>query len=79
MNADSSTSKSSTTPPTPSIDPVTKLNDWLLSPIENGIPNDNVIQWWSNQTKYPRLRQMALDYLSIPGMYHPIHELHVLH
>lgn len=32
---------------------------------------EDVIRWWvEHRGKYPRLSRMALDYLTIPGMYH---------
>lgn len=31
---------------------------------------DNVIQWWiEHKAMYPRLSRMALDYLTIPGVF----------
>lgn len=44
-----------------------EFDRYLSTPPE---PVDNPIAWWyERQEMYPRLSRMALDYLSIPGMW----------
>ncbi len=43
-----------------------ELQQYLECPVEDA---KDVLLWWiKNRAVYPRLSQMALDYLSIPGM-----------
>ena len=48
-----------------------KLKDELEQYLEHPVENvKNPFAWWSkNRVLYPRLSRMALNYLSIPGMY----------
>lgn len=45
-----------------------ELEKYLACP-PNDIEEDGALTWWmSKKEKYPNLHQMALDYLSIPGL-----------
>ena len=47
---------------------IDEYTSYCAAPI---IPTNNAIKWWLEETQqkqYPNLSQMALDYLSIPGM-----------
>lgn len=46
----------------------TELDDYLTAKIEP--TNDPLNWWWHHRTAYPNLSRMALDYLSVPGMFH---------
>jgi hypothetical protein len=58
-------------PPLPTTQSATlsdKLEHYLSSPVEDA---PNPLKWWKScEKQYPCLSRMALDYLSIPGMYY---------
>lgn len=50
-----------------SLQAFSEIDDYLRLPIENV---SNPLKWWvDKQCVYPRLSRMALDYLSVPGMF----------
>ena len=59
-----------------SIDPKTatkqsEIDEYLRLPVENVT---DPLKWWFDKRRvYPNLSRMALDYLSIPGMYFHYH------
>jgi len=67
------TSEDKTTPfnlfniPMTGIEEPDELDDYLLQPIEK--VHDPILCWWDHHSVYPKLSQMAFDYLSIPGVY----------
>ena len=45
-----------------------EIDHYLATPIDGKVTD--AMRWWHDrQTQFPRLSRMALDYLSIPGMY----------
>jgi hypothetical protein len=44
-----------------------ELDDYLSQPIEK--VRDPIRWWWDHRSVYPKLSQMAFDYLSIPGAF----------
>jgi hypothetical protein len=44
-----------------------ELDDYLSQAIEK--VRDPIQWWWDHRSVYPKLSQMAFDYLSIPGKY----------
>jgi hypothetical protein len=45
-----------------------EIDRYLAAPIDGTVTD--AMRWWHDrQTQFPRLSRMALDYLSIPGMY----------
>lgn len=53
-----------------------ELERYLSADIED--VRDAVAWWHAHQAVYPRLSRMALDYLTIPGKYHPPSPLQVI-
>ena len=46
-------------------------DEYLAQPMERVL--DPIQWWWTHRATFPKLSQMALDYLSAPGKY-----LHIL-
>jgi hypothetical protein len=45
-----------------------EIDRYLATPVDSNVTD--AMHWWHDrQTQFPRLSRMALDYLSIPGMY----------
>jgi hypothetical protein len=59
-------SMSSLAPPKPT-DLCGELDRYLMADVEH--ITDPIMWWYERRVTYPRLSRMALDYLSIPGMY----------
>jgi hypothetical protein len=43
-----------------------ELDEYLSQPIEK--VRDPIAWWWDHRHTFPKLSNMALDYLSVPGM-----------
>ena len=52
----------------PSFSNQDELSRYLTEDVVPMKPSDTLSWWASKKNVYPRLSQMALDYLSIPGM-----------